>query len=72
MEDENDSKEIRQQIRETRREMRDRGIKVVSCFNGGLDDGTYRANAQLFRLKIALDDALKAEGYTLNNAGRFA
>ena len=66
------SKEIRQQIRETRREMRDRGIKVVSCFNGGLDDGTYRANAQLFRLKIALDDALKAEGYTLNNAGRFA
>ena len=66
------SNEIRRQIRETRREMKDRGIKVVSCFNGGLDDGTYRANAQLFRLKLALDDTLKAEGCTLNNAGRFA
>ena len=64
--------EIRKEIRATKAEMKDRGIKVVSCFNGGLDDGTYRANAQLFRLKIALDDALKAEGYTLNNAGRFA
>ena len=62
------SKEICQQIRETRREMKDRGIKVVSYFNGGLDDGTYRANAQLFRLKIALDDALKAAISPLNRS----
>ena len=55
------SKEIRKQLRATRQEMRERGIKVISCFNGGLDDGTYRANAQLYRLKIALEDALKAE-----------
>ena len=37
------------------------GIKTVSCFNGGLDNPTYQANASLFRMKLALDDALKAE-----------
>lgn len=55
------STEIRRQLADTRREMRERGIKTVSCFNGGLDDGTYRANSQLYRLKIALGQALKAE-----------
>ena len=63
---------IREEIRATKAEMKDRGIKVVSCFNGGLDAETYRANAQLFLLKVALDNTLKAEGCTLNNAGRFA
>jgi hypothetical protein len=55
------SKAIRKELRATRQEMKERGIRTVSCFNGGLDDGTYRANAQLYRLKIALEDALKAE-----------
>jgi hypothetical protein len=55
------SKDIRKELRATRQEMRERGIKVTSCFNGGLDDGTYRANVQLFRLKVQLDEALKAE-----------
>ena len=55
------STEIRRQLADTRREMRERGIKTVSCFNGGLDDGTYRANAQLYRLKIELENAQKAE-----------
>ena len=55
------SKEIRRAIRETKQEMRERGIRTVSCFNGGLDDGTYRANAQLYRLKIELENAQKAE-----------
>jgi hypothetical protein len=41
--------------------MRERGIKTVSCFNGGLDDGTYRANSLLFRLKLDLQNALKTE-----------
>ena len=54
--------EIRKEIRATKAEMKDRGIKVVSCFNGGLDDGTYRANAQLFRLNLALKDAVKTGG----------
>ena len=55
------SKEIKAEIRATKKEMRERGIKTVSCFNGGLDDGTYRANSQLYRLKIALETALKTE-----------
>ena len=55
------SKEIRKELRTIRAEMRERGIKVTSCFNGGLDDGTYRANSALYRLKIALEQALKAE-----------
>ena len=54
------STEIRKQIRATRQEMRERGIKTVSCFNGGLDDGTYR-NSLLFRLKLELQDTLKTE-----------
>ena len=53
--------EIRKQLAALRHEMRERGIKTVSCFNGGLDDGTYRANSLLFRLKLELQDALKTE-----------
>ena len=55
------STEIRRQLADTRREMRERGIRTISCFNGGLDDGTYRANAQLYRLKIELENALQKE-----------
>ena len=55
------SKDIRKELRSIRAEMRERGIRTVSCFNGGLDDGTYRANSALYRLKIALEQALKAE-----------
>lgn len=54
-------KEIRAEIRAVKTEMRERGIKTVSCFNGGLDAVTYRANSQLFRLKLALEDAIKVE-----------
>ena len=54
-------KEIRAEIRAVKAEMKERGIKTVSCFNGGLDAGTYHANSQLFRLKLALEDAIKAE-----------
>ena len=53
--------EIRKQLRALRQEMRERGIKTVSCFNGGLDDGTYRANSLLYRLKLELQDALKTK-----------
>ena len=55
------STEIRRQLADTRREMRERGIRTISCFNGGLDDGTYRANSQLYRLKIELENALQKE-----------
>jgi hypothetical protein len=55
------SKDIRKLIREHKAEMKECGIRVVSCFNGGLDGPTYQANSKLFRLKLALDDALKVE-----------
>ena len=55
------SKEIRKEIRATKAEMKERGIRKVSCFNGGLDDPTYQANMRLFRLGIELQDALNFE-----------
>jgi hypothetical protein len=55
------AKAIRAEIRAIKAEMRERGIRTVSCFNSGLDDGTYRANSALFRLKLALEDAVKKE-----------
>jgi len=41
-------KEIRKQIRETRKEMRAKGIKRISCFNGGLSGEVYSLNARMF------------------------
>jgi hypothetical protein len=55
------SKDIRKEIQDVRREMKERGIRKVSCFNGGLDASTYQANARLFRLGVKLDNALKLE-----------
>jgi hypothetical protein len=54
-------KEIRKAIRELKREMTECGIRRVSCFNGGLDMPTYRANARLFELKVKLEQAQKRE-----------
>ena len=50
-------KEIRKQIRETRKEMRAKGIKRISCFNGGLSGEVYSLNARLFQLETQLKDA---------------
>ena len=47
-------KELKAEIRATRAEMRERGIKRVSCFNGGLDSETYRLNARMFALQTEL------------------
>ena len=49
--------EIRKQIRETRKEMRAKGIKRISCFNGGLSGEVYSLNARLFQLETQLKDA---------------
>ena len=48
-------KQIKQTIRETKQEMKARGIKKTSCFNGGLDSQTYSFNARLFRLQTELE-----------------
>ena len=53
----NRNPEIRKQIRETRKEMRAKGIKRISCFNGGLSGEVYSLNARLFQLETQLKDA---------------
>ena len=50
-------KEIKAAIRDTKREMKESGIRVISCFNGGLNPVTYRYNARLFQLKCDLEKA---------------
>lgn len=54
-------KEIKAEIRATRAEMRSKGIKRVSCFNGGLSGEVYSLNARMFKLETELEDATKAE-----------
>jgi hypothetical protein len=41
-------------IRSHKRQMKADGIRVTSCFNGGLDRVTQSANARLFALKTDL------------------
>ena len=48
------AKEIRAAIRETRKEMRAKGIKRISCFNGGLSGEIYSLNARMFSLETQL------------------
>ena len=55
------SQEIKKQIRETRKEMKAKGIKRISCFNGGLLGEVYSLNARMFDLETKLADAIKDE-----------
>ena len=57
----NSVKEIRKAIRQHKAEMKACGIRRTSCFNGGLDMVTYRANARLFELNTKLEQAEKKE-----------
>lgn len=50
-------KEIRAAVRETRREMRESGIRRRSCFNGGHSPESYRLNAKMFSLETQLKAA---------------
>lgn len=45
---------LQEQIRETRREMREKGIRRMSCFNGGHSPESYRLNARMFELETKL------------------
>jgi len=55
-------KQIRAEIRETKREMKAMGIRRTSCMNGGLDRQTWQYNARLFKLEqIELRDALSVD-----------
>jgi len=46
--------EIRKEIRETKTEMRERGIKRTSCFNGGLSHDERSYNTILFALETEI------------------
>jgi hypothetical protein len=49
-------KETRAAIRETRREMKEAGIRRISCFNGGHSSLSYALNARMFKLETQLAD----------------
>ena len=55
------STEIKRRIRETRKEMNAKGIRRMSCMNGGLSGEAYSLNALMFRLETELESAIKAE-----------
>ena len=52
-------KSIRAKIRETRKEMKEQGIKRTSCFNGGLSRIEWQYNARMFELETNLNEELK-------------
>jgi hypothetical protein len=54
-----DIKTIKTKLRETRKEMKAKGIKRTSCFNGGLSGEVYRLNARMFQLETELETAKK-------------
>lgn len=51
--------QILAEIREHKRNMRERGIRVISFMNGGLTRDEVDANANLFRLKTKLRNTPK-------------
>lgn len=53
------TKEIKAAIRELKREMKAKGIRKVSCFNGGLSRDESYYNTELFRLNTQLQQASK-------------
>lgn len=63
-----DIKEIKSAIRETRKEMKAKGIKRIACFNGGLHGEVYSLNARMFALETQL---LSAQAKLCNDCGHF-
>jgi hypothetical protein len=49
--------EIRKEIRQVRAEMREKGIRRSSCFNGGHSPESYRLNARMLELETKLKTA---------------
>ena len=45
---------LKKERREIRREMKERGIKRTSCFNGGLTADESRYNSRLFAIECKL------------------
>lgn len=57
-------KEIKSDIKSVKADMKSKGVRVVSCFNGGLTESERCSNSELFNLKTeliaAIADAAKA------------
>jgi hypothetical protein len=49
-----DEQRIRREIRDARLELKAKGLRRISCFNGGHSAESYRLNALLFRLETEL------------------
>jgi len=47
-------KEIRKEMKDLKKEMKESGMRITSCFNGGLTRDEYRCNSRLFQLKTEL------------------
>lgn len=62
------SKELRKMIRQVKREMKEQGIRRISCFNGDLTLGESIYNSKLFELETYLKDALKREETSRENS----
>jgi hypothetical protein len=60
--------EIRNSMRVLKRDMHTKGIKRVSCFNGGLAAEAYTLNAKMFALETELKAAEKLELETYSQA----
>ncbi len=50
------TKQLRRDLRETRSEMKAKGIRRISCFNGGLLGEVYSLNARMFKLESELKE----------------
>ena len=55
------SQDIKALIKETRKEMKAKGVKRTSCFNAGLSAEVYSLNARMFQLETQLEAAEKIE-----------
>ncbi len=48
----------KQQISELKKEMKQLGVRVVSCFNAGLTKDEYYYNSLLFELKTKMEKGI--------------
>lgn len=54
-----DIKQLRDELRAVKREMKERGVRRISCFNAGLTPEESRYNTRLFELNTKIGKALK-------------
>jgi len=49
-------KELRAELRAVKEDMKELGIRRISCFNGGLPNVQWRYNAECFRLESEIKE----------------